>query len=261
MKTTVVTLVLLLFLLTIPTFGQNSTKTIHVFVALCDNEHQSIVPVSPRLGKGDDPANNLYWGALYGVKTFFKMSDDWKVLSSENHPKEPVLERYVFKYKREDAYLVADAYRGSEIKSAITDFLDSVFRENREVISVKDGSKNLRLEIGGGSSLVAYVGHNGLMDFSLEPHSEGRNEPGPDVIILACASKDFFAESVHKAKANPILWTTSLMAPEAYTLKNALDGWISGESPKEIQYRAAKAYQQYQKCSLKAALNLLVTGW
>ena len=40
-------------------------RTIHVFVALCDNEHQGIVPVPEKIGNGKDPANNLYWGAGY----------------------------------------------------------------------------------------------------------------------------------------------------------------------------------------------------
>lgn len=30
-------------------------RTIHVFVALCDNEHQGIVPVPEIFGNGDDP--------------------------------------------------------------------------------------------------------------------------------------------------------------------------------------------------------------
>ena len=42
---------------------------VHVVVALCDNEHQGIVPVPATLGNGQDPRNNLYWGALYGVRT------------------------------------------------------------------------------------------------------------------------------------------------------------------------------------------------
>ena len=41
-------------------------------VALADNDHQGIVPVPRQLGDGDDPANNLYWGARYGVKTYFR---------------------------------------------------------------------------------------------------------------------------------------------------------------------------------------------
>jgi len=34
-----------------------------VFVALADNFNQGIVPVSAKLGNGDNPKTNLYWGA------------------------------------------------------------------------------------------------------------------------------------------------------------------------------------------------------
>ena len=34
-------------------YAQNTPRTIHVFVALCDNVHQGIVPVSKTLGNGE----------------------------------------------------------------------------------------------------------------------------------------------------------------------------------------------------------------
>jgi len=46
------------------------------------------------------------------------------------------------------------------------------------------------------------------------------------------------------------------MAPEAYTLKAAVDGWISGETGAEIRERAAAAYDKYQHCGLHAAQKL-----
>jgi hypothetical protein len=51
------------------------------------------------------------------------------------------------------------------------------------------------------------------------------------------------------------------MAPEAYTLKSALDGWILGESNEQIRERGAQAYAKYQKCGIGAARKLMVTGW
>jgi hypothetical protein len=51
------------------------------------------------------------------------------------------------------------------------------------------------------------------------------------------------------------------MAPEAYTLKSALDGWVRGESAAQIRERAAAAYSKYQHCSLAAAKRLLVSGF
>src|SRR5215813_9455895 len=38
-------------------------RTVHVFVALADNDHQGIVPVARILGNGEDPEHNLYWGS------------------------------------------------------------------------------------------------------------------------------------------------------------------------------------------------------
>ncbi|MGY6648706.1 hypothetical protein [Wenyingzhuangia sp. IMCC45574] len=57
------------------------------------------------------------------------------------------------------------------------------------------------------------------------------------------------------------MWTTHLMAPEAYTLKAALDGWMLNESGKQIDERAAQAYHKYQKCGIKGARNLFATGY
>jgi hypothetical protein len=49
-------------------FGQSPRRVVHVFVALADNQHQGIVPVPAKLGNGDSPLTNLYWGATFGVK-------------------------------------------------------------------------------------------------------------------------------------------------------------------------------------------------
>lgn len=35
--------------------GKNTARVLHVLVALCDNEHQGIVPVPAKIGNGDDP--------------------------------------------------------------------------------------------------------------------------------------------------------------------------------------------------------------
>src|SRR5664279_5259712 len=55
-------------------------KTIHVLVALCDNKYQGIVPVPLKIGNGQDPDNNLYWGCAFGIRSFFKNSKNWTLL-------------------------------------------------------------------------------------------------------------------------------------------------------------------------------------
>jgi hypothetical protein len=71
----------------------NATPVIHVFVALADNVNQGIVPVSATLGNGDNAATNLYWGATFGIKTFFSRNKDWELISITRNPGDTILER------------------------------------------------------------------------------------------------------------------------------------------------------------------------
>jgi len=240
---------------------ESQLRTVHVFVALADNQHQGIVPVAAVLGNGEDAARNLYWGSAYGVKTFFSRSAEWAKLSCVGKPKAEILERCVFKYRAANVYLVADAYRGMEIKQAILDFLDSAAGDGAETLSVPGESGTVKLPIRGGANLVAYIGHDGLMDFQLSKFPVKKNDVHRDAVVLACASKQFFSPALRASGAYPLVWTTGLMAPEAYTLKSALDGWIAGETGEQIRHRAAGAYDKYQKCGARASHRLLVSGW
>ena len=58
-----------------------------------------------------------------------------------------------------------------------------------------------------------------------------------------------------------MLWTTNLMAPEAYILSAALDGWLNRETDEQIRLRGAKAYSTYQRIGLRGANALFATGW
>lgn len=239
---------------------QNSGKLIHILVALCDNQFQGIVPVPAKIGNGDDLANNLYWGAAFGVKTFFKRATDWKLISSTQNPTGEILERLTFKHSTKDVFLVADAYRGREIKRAITDFFEFNAGRGTKTITVKAATET-ELHIGGSADLIAYVGHDGLMDFSLNAQPKKADDRRRDAVMLACISKRYFADPLRATGATPLLWTTGLMAPESYVLKAAIDGWLAGENGEQIKKRAAAAYNQYQHCGANAALRLFASGW
>ena len=101
----------------------NPLPVIHVFVALADNVNQGIVPVSASLGNGDNPKTNLYWGAAFGIKTFFSRNKDWELISTTPNPSANILERCVFKHRRTSTLLVADAYRGKDISQTTVDFI------------------------------------------------------------------------------------------------------------------------------------------
>jgi hypothetical protein len=240
--------------------GKEGPRTIHVFVALCDNENQGIIPVPAALGDGEDPERNLYWGAQYGVKTFFNKSTRWKLLSVSKDPGGYVLERCLFEHRSGRIYLVADAYRGVNIKQAISDFLYAASGRIREKKPYKKDGEDIGLRISGLSDMVVYVGHDGLMDFELDDYPEKCSPVTIDAIILACKSRSFFKEAIDISGSRPILWTTGLMAPEAYTLEGALEGWINNEDNESIRLRAAKAYNKYQRCGLSAAKRLFSFG-
>ncbi len=231
-------------------------KNIHVFVALCDNRYQGIVRVPAALGNGQNPNTNLYWGALYGLRTYFKKSNEWELLETQK-PKGIILERLIFKHTTKNYYLIADAYNGRYIKQCTEDFLNSICGNKKDTLQC-DGKT---LGTAGNASLVAYIGHNGLMDFQLSETYSNTDNRKRDVIILACHSKRYFSSYLETANVNPLLWTTNLMAPEAYTLHDAFTGYINEETNEEIREKAAAAYAQYQKCSLNAAKGLLVTNW
>jgi hypothetical protein len=233
-------------------------RAIHVFVALCDNKYQGIVPVPAGIGNGQDAKSNLYWGAGYGVRSFFiNKSNEWKLISSAKDTANNILERLLFRHKTKDVYLLADAYDGQFIRETTVDFLNASSGKNE--VLIKTGGKTIYF--GGASNLLAYIGHDGLMDFSLSQSFTGDSSRKRETIILACYSKKYFSSHLKKTGAKPLIWTSGLMAPEAYTLHDAINAWIENKSSQGISLAAAQAYTRYQKCGLNAARNLLVTGW
>jgi hypothetical protein len=249
---------LFLCFITINSIACDSTSTIHIFVALCDNENQGIVSVPAILGNGTDPGNNLYWGAAYGVKTYFdKKSDNWTRVKTIKNPKQSILERIVFKHTESETYLVADAYNGAKIKTSISHFLHASSGQHHDSIKLN----NKTLLIGGHSDLIAYIGHNGLMDFEINEKYRVNKQKSRDIIILACYSQRYFTPYMKAFNTNPLVWSTGLMSAEAYTLKWAIDGWLKNESNEQIVTRARKAYNHYQQCGMKGASNLLQTGF
>ena len=233
----------------------SDTKTIHIIVALCDNKYQGIVPVPKSIGNGQDPKNNLYWGTAYGIKTYFKRSAEWDLIK-QSKIDSLILERLVFKHKSQDYYIVADAYNGKNIKEATETFLRSSSGIIKDTLTID----NKTIGIKGNSELVAYIGHDGLMDFDIQEKFVNTDNKTRDAIILACYSKSYFSPHLENSKVNPLVWTTGLMAPEAYTIHDAITGYVNGETNDQIRLRAAKAYHKYQKCGLNAAKNLLVTN-
>jgi len=228
-------------------------RVIHLFVALCDNASQGIQPVPAKIGNGDDPANNLYWGCNDGVRTVFSRSKTWKKLAAADPDGEgPVLERLVFRNEAAKAWLVADAYRGREIKACLADYLAAL----AGTLPGEAVAGEQKIAAGGAADLVVFAGHNGLMEFELPlPAAAPENKP-KTTIALCCLSQAFFSSYLQDLQAEPLLLTTQLMYPAAQVLHESIGGWLAGRDAAACRQLAAAAYAKNQRISVKAAAGV-----
>lgn len=213
-------------------------KTIHAYVCLCDNVHQGILPVGEKIGNGMKPASNLYWGCSDGLSSYFKKSKKWK-LTKRIQPKDsPILDQLHFTHHTGKAKLIASAYRGDRMEDCLNHFLT-------------------RCREAGKNELVAFIGHNGLMDSSPQiPSPAKHDDVAANAIVLACQTQSYFTEKLKKLNARPLLLTRSNMYPGSFLLHDAAEVWLRNGSRDQIRQAAAKAYARNQKISQKSALTV-----
>lgn len=234
----------ILFVLALTATASAEPARIHVFVSLVDNRTQGVQPVPARIGDGDKLETNLYWACDEALKPVLKASGEWKLVSAVAGPKPEVLERATFAHRSGKWMLIADAYRGSAIRTCTTDFFAA--------LSGDEPLANL--------PLVAYIGHDGLMDFRLPPEATAKRGPGRQAIVLCCKSDGYFAPHLAAVNARPLVLTTQLMYPGGFILRAALDGWMRGEDAAALCDRAAVSYARNQHISVKAARGVFTTG-
>lgn len=233
-------------------------RVVHVIVCLADNQHQGIVRIPDDLGDGQNPRTNLYWGAMYGTKTYLQRSDRWRLVRTAATNEGVVLERCVFVHRTADPalYLVAEAYDGRAMKDALLGFFGFAAGGHPRRVSFADSGEPITC--GSAADLICFIGHNGLMEVNLDDHLPKRARgPQPEqAVVLACRSKPHFAGKLAGLGCEPLVVTTGLMAPEAYTLDALVDAWAGGADAAATRRAAADAYAKYQRCSVTAARRL-----
>lgn len=238
---------------------QGKPLVVHLSIPLCDNAHQGIVPVSEQLGNGLDLRHNLYWGAKYGFKNYFKRYTDWKLVKAEQAPNDVILERVVFQKELASGstiWIVADAYRGDQMKACLETYLAALSGNLSETVLVEKEEINLHSQ----ADLLIFNGHNGLMDYGLAPILS-KDQQQREAAVIGCISEEYFRPHLMAAKAYPVLLTTGYMAPEAYVLEGLIETWMAGKHCSAIRTAAGAAYQRFHKCGLKGALNLFSYDW
>ena len=225
--------------------AQIPQKKALIIVSLADNANQGIVPIKSTLGNGQNPSTNLYWGALYGVKTYFKRAADYSVTKGPDYSAlTGALDSIKIIPTHDDTFdITAIAFDGALQNIALKRYYQALL-QNAE-----------------GYDLVVYIGHNPLMDirpnFDFKSGQAYIDRAKPvKTVVLACQSRSFFKDSIAKTNGVPYVMTNGNMAPEAYTLDGILKAWMKDEGPETARRNAAQKYAEYQKIPLKNAMWL-----
>ena len=228
-------------------------KVIHAFVALCDNASQGIVPVPAKIGNGDDLVDNLYWGCDEAIVPCLSKSKAWQKISlGKLAGQDIILARAIFRHRATGGILLADAYRGKEIKTALNDY----FAALAGTLAVEIEVEGNKISAGGKAGLVAYVGHDGLMEFRVEPPARDPARPPVVAVSLSCMSQHYFMPHLEKLKVKPYLLTTQLMYPGGFLLQGAAENWLAGQAGEPVRQRAATGYAKNQGISAKSAASV-----
>lgn len=247
---------------------------VHAFVPLCDNENQGIVPTSPSLGDGMNLSTNLYWATSYGMWKYFKNDIKWEYIykaTQEDYDSlkplsEHVLMRAIYRQTTASGttiYLVCDAYRGDRMEECLEDYFSALASGYVDTLTIYESmAEDSTLVIFGAglADLIAFNGHNGLMDTYPEI-AEGTG-PTKDAVAIACISESFFLTAFEKTRSYPLVTTTSLLYPGAAVLDEIITAWANGENGEQCRLAAGQGYKNMKdKYSLEACQRMFSSGW
>ncbi|HVV88287.1 MAG TPA: hypothetical protein VHE35_34835 [Kofleriaceae bacterium] len=231
---------------------------VQVHVPLCDND---VIPCgNARLGDGDTPASNLYWGTTEGTAGWFgRRGSGWKqVLATDGGAVglPDVLDLRVWRREivtprawrargvaaRYPLYVVAFAWRGEQIGRAFDRYAEDLYGVGSTTIVLPDGT---RLAAGGDAHVVAYVGHNHLMD--LDGYDwrglAARADPRPrGALAIACHTAVYVQDVVPGPSRVPLLFTRDFLLASSAALEGAVLALAAGGDYAAIRRGGAQGY-------------------
>ena len=234
---------------------------VQVHVPLCDND---IIPCgNAKLGDGDNPDTNLYWATSPGFGRWFtRKKSGWTQVLRAGADGD-VLETRVFRRtvkaskawraagapKRFEVYVVAYAWRGEAIDDALAAYAEDLYGNGERRITLDDGTE---LAAGGAARIVAYVGHNRLMDVDAYPWPEPAAEaPTRGAVAIACHTAAYMDEAVPSDDRVPLLMTRDFLFANAAPLEGAVLAFAEGGGYAAIRKAAASGYAAAQKKEVK----------
>ncbi len=231
---------------------------VEVHVPLCDN---SIIPCgNPKLGDGENPETNLYWATTPGFgRWFIRRGSGWKRVKLEGTETgdKDVLAVHVYRRtvsapaawrklgapKQFELDLVVRAWRGTAIDRALAAYAQDISGGGTRTVKLDGGGT---LDGGSAAQLVAWVGHNRLMDVStFDWPKPAATKQG--TIAIACHTAAYMEESVSAPARVPLLMTRDFLFSNAAPLEAAVLAFASGGSYAAIRSDATVAYAGVQK--------------
>jgi hypothetical protein len=221
-------------------------------VPLCSNAQ--IDCGSPIAGRPGDLEHNTYWGAVFGARRFFeRKGSGWdRVELTRGGP--VFLERAVYRRwvpraagDRVEELVVLQAVHGDAIDKAVDHFFHMAAEGAR--VAFQDGDRRRDEAV----TVAGYAGHNRLMDGKeLPAPAQHARAPIPS-FVLACESEPYFTPALRSAGSDPLVMTSTLMAPEGYLIDAVARGLGEGLPARELRARAVAAYAKWQRLTPRQA--------
>lgn len=222
---------------------------VQVHVPLCDN---SVIRCGGSgLGDGNNLKRNLYWATGEGLAGWMDRRDSgWspELRAPGSAVGEPeVLEVRVWRRElpvprawaapgmpaRFTVHLVGFAWRGTSIDLALSAYLSDLYRHQRRVVTVIDAGsgRTQQLEAGGAARLVAWAGHNRLMDVAADWPAMARTEDTSfrkGALAVACYSANYLRPALPGPSRVPLLMTMSFVMASAAAVEQAVMAFLAG---------------------------------
>jgi hypothetical protein len=232
---------------------------VEVHVPLC--EGTIIACGNKKLGDGDNPETNLYWSTTPGFGEWFaRRGSGWKRMLKQKAGETgdaDVLAVHVYRraittpaaWRKQGAPaklevdLVIHGWRGTAIDRALAAYAADVSGATARTVTLTDGTT---LDAGGAAQIVAWVGHNRLMDLeSFQWPTPGTMTKG--AIAIACHTAAYMEEEVPSATRVPLLMTRDFLFANAAPLEATVLAFANGGTYAAIRLAAATAYAGVQK--------------
>lgn len=231
-------------------------------VALCDN---SIIKCGAQ-GDGDNIEKNLYWTTSGAVDGWFRRQRAvWSEVSRRDTSADEsgVLQVRIYRtlvtpdgsWQRRGvtrpfpAYAVIYGWRGKDIDKALKAYMDDLYTCTPRSVPLPAGGA---LQAGGQAHLVAWIGHNRMMDLELPElrqlllRTDGCTTQPKGMIAVACHTGSYLGRYVSAEQRVPLLLTDSLLFAGTHAFEGAARAFLSGSTLAEIRAAAAKSYAEGQ---------------